>query len=58
MQNHAIRLPGGGEPQIDGIGEYWYDDLKSWQRSSEFYLGDEGKALREDEAKFTDRNKI
>jgi len=58
VQNHAIRLPGGGEPPIDGIGEYWFDDLASWQESSEFYLGEAGKAIREDEAKFMDRNKI
>jgi len=58
VQNHAIRLLGGGEPQIDGIGEYWFDDLKSWQRSAEFYLGDEGRAIRDDEVKFMNRSKI
>jgi uncharacterized protein (TIGR02118 family) len=58
VQNHPVRLPGGGEPPIDGIGEYWFDDLSSWQKSSEFYLGDAGKAIRDDEEKFTNRSKL
>jgi len=58
VQNHALRLPGGGEPPIDGIGEYWFDDLASWQTSSEFYFGEAGRAIREDEEAFTNRKKL
>jgi uncharacterized protein (TIGR02118 family) len=58
VQNHAVRLPGGGEPPVDGIGEYWFEDLSSWQKSSEFYFSEAGKVIREDEEKFTERNKL
>lgn len=58
VQNHAVRLPGGGDPPIDGIGEYWFDNLAAWQKSSEFYLGEAGKEIREDEEKFTNRSQL
>ena len=33
VQNHSLKLPGGGEPRIDGVVETWYDDMESWQKS-------------------------
>ena len=33
-------------------------DLAAWQTSSEFYLGEAGKVIREDEEAFTDRKKL
>ncbi len=58
VQNHAVRLPGGGEPQFDGMVEVWFDDLQSWRAVANFSQSDEGKVLRDDEEKFIDRSKI
>ena len=32
VQNHFIQIP-GKEMEGDGIIEFWYDDVKSWQES-------------------------
>ena len=58
IQNHTVRLTGGGEPRFDGVAEICFDDLESWHKWTDWYLGDEGKALRDDEEKFMDRSKI
>jgi len=58
VQNHAVRLPGGGEPQIDGVVEMWFDDLQSWRAATNFYQSDEGKVIRDDEEKFIVRSKM
>lgn len=57
VQNHALRLPGGGEPQIDGVVELWFDDLESQRACARWYLSEEGRAMREDEARFVDGSK-
>ena len=57
VQSHAIRLPGGGEPKIDGVAEIWYNDVASWRAGAAFYLSDGGKVIRNDEEKFMDRSK-
>ena len=56
VQNHAARLPGGGEPPIDGVVEVWFDDLESWRAAADFYQGNAGKVIRDDEEKFIDRS--
>lgn len=58
VQNHAVRLPGGGEPELDGIGELWYDNLEAWKETADFYRSDKGKVIWEDEDKFIDRSKL
>ena len=58
VQNTPVRLPRGGELQFDGIAELWFDDLESWRRAADFYLGDEGKPIRDDEERFLDRSKL
>lgn len=58
IQNHPARLPGGGEPQIDGVAELWFDSLESWQAAAKFHLGDGGKVIRDDEEKFLDQSKM
>jgi uncharacterized protein (TIGR02118 family) len=58
VQSHAVRLPGGGEPQIDGLAELFLDDLESLRALTDFYLSDAGKVIREDEEKFIDRSKM
>jgi uncharacterized protein (TIGR02118 family) len=57
-QNHPVQLPGGGQPHVDGVVELWFDDLNTFLKSSEFYLGDPGKIIRDDEDKFIDRSKM
>jgi len=54
IQDHVLPLPGAEEPPIDGLDEMWVDDLESWQALYEFYMGDEGKPMRDDEAQFLD----
>jgi uncharacterized protein (TIGR02118 family) len=56
IQNHAVKLPGGGRAKYDGVVEIWYKDMESWRRASDFYQGDEGKVIIDDEAKFIDRD--
>ena len=58
VQNHAVKLPGGGEPPFDGVSEVWYDDLQSCQTAAKFWQSDEGKVIRDDEEKFIDRSKM
>ena len=58
VQNHAARLPGRGEPQIDGVAELWFDSLESWRTAADFIQGDQGKVIREDEEKFLDRSRM
>ncbi len=58
VQNHPVKLSGGGEPQVDGVVEIWFDDLEALQAASAFYLGDQGKVIRDDEEKFIDRSNM
>lgn len=58
VQNHPARLPGGGEPKVDGVVELWFDDLASFRAASDFYLGEKGKVIRDDEEKFIDRSQM
>lgn len=57
VQNHALWLPGSGEPRIDGVTELWFDDLESQRACAAWYNSEEGRALREDEARFTEIGK-
>ncbi|MEE9202237.1 MAG: EthD domain-containing protein [Dehalococcoidia bacterium] len=58
IQNHPAKLSGGGEPQVDGVVELWFGDLESFRAASDFYRGDKGKVIRDDEEKFIDRTKM
>lgn len=58
VQNHPLRLPGGGEPKFDGALEMWFEDMEAWQKFREWYSGDDGKALREDEQNFMDSTQM
>ena len=57
IQNHAIKI-GEGEPQYDGIVEMWFDNLTTWRKARDFYAGEEGKPIRDDEERFVDRSKM
>ena len=57
VQNHAVSLPGGGEPPIDGVAEIWYDDFESWRASAKWVFGTTGKAIQDDEDNFIDKSK-
>jgi uncharacterized protein (TIGR02118 family) len=58
VQNHALRLPGGGEPPIDGIAELWFDDFESWRKSADWILNESGTVVHQSEEKFTDKSKF
>ena len=58
IQNHPVKLPGGGEPPIDGIAELWYDNLKDWRMSADWLLGEGGKVILDDAKNFVDRSKL
>jgi uncharacterized protein (TIGR02118 family) len=53
MQCHPIGIP-GVELEIDGIAEFWWDDLKSYQNYITWRKSKEAKVLVEDEKKFID----
>lgn len=57
IQNHAIRLPGGGEPPFDAVAEICFDDLESLRKWNDWYFSDDAKALRDDEDNFMDKSK-
>ena len=57
VQNHAVRLS-SGEPKVDGVVELWYDDFESYRAAVDFYLGDDGKVIRDDEERFINRSKM
>lgn len=58
IQNHPVKTGGRGEPQFDGVAELWFDDMESWRKCADFYLGDEGAIVREDEQKFLDMDQM
>jgi uncharacterized protein (TIGR02118 family) len=53
-QNHAVQL--GSQPAYDCVTEFSFDDLAGLRVWSDWYLGDEGKVLRDDEEQFMDPN--
>ena len=57
VQNHAVRL-GSGEPRFDGIAEVWFDDMDSLNKFRKWYLSDNAKALKDDEANFVDPKSV
>ena len=57
VQNHAVRLPGGGQPQYDAVAEVTFDDFESFEKWNNWYFSDEGKKLRDDEENFMDVSK-
>ena len=55
VQNHAVSLGDGTtEPPFDCVTEIGFDDLAGMQIWSRWYLGDDGKVLRDDEEHFMD----
>jgi uncharacterized protein (TIGR02118 family) len=57
VQNHRVKLS-DREPVYDGVAELWYKDLDSFRFMSKWYRSDEGKILRDDEAKFMDTSNV
>ncbi len=58
IQNHPMKLPGGGEPKIDGVVEIWFEDMDAWRKAAEFFEGEGGKIIIGDEEKFIDRSSM
>jgi len=55
VQNHAVPLGDGTtEPPYDCVTEIGFDDLDGMRIWSRWYLGDDGKVLRDDEEHFMD----
>lgn len=55
VQNHAARLgTGTTEPAYDCVTEIGFDDLAGMRSWSDWYLGDGGRVLRDDEEQFMD----
>jgi uncharacterized protein (TIGR02118 family) len=54
-QNHALVLGRGTTaPPFDCVTEIGFDDLAGMERWTNWYLGDDGKVLRDDEENFMD----
>jgi hypothetical protein len=49
-------MEGLGEPAFDGIGELWFDNLDAFLKSTEWFMGEGGKPLRDDEVNFVDHS--
>ena len=55
VQNHAVRLGDGTEePAFACVTEIGFENLDGMRLWSRWYLGDEGKVLRDDEEHFMD----
>ncbi len=54
VHNYALAMEGLGEPALDGIGEIWFKDLDAFFESTQWFMGDGGLPLREDEENFVD----
>lgn len=52
-QNHAVEV-GRSTPPYDCVTEFLFEDLNDLRRWSDWYLGDEGRVLRDDEENFMD----
>jgi uncharacterized protein (TIGR02118 family) len=58
VQNHALRLGAGTtEPSYDCVTEIGFDDLAAMRVWTDWYLGDGGKVLRDDEENFMDTSR-
>ena len=57
LQNYALDLGRGGEPPYDGVAESYFDDMASFNRWNEWFWGEGGKPLRDDEDNFIDKSK-
>lgn len=56
VQNHAMQLGSSTpDPAYDCVTEIGFDDLAGMRLWSDWYLGKDGKALRDDEENFMDR---
>ncbi len=54
VHNYALPLAQGLEPPFDGIGELHYNDMDALLRSNEWFFGEGGQILRDDELNFVD----
>jgi EthD domain len=55
VQNHALQLGSGAtEPAYDCVTEIGFADLAGLRVWSDWYLGEGGKVLRDDEERFMD----
>jgi uncharacterized protein (TIGR02118 family) len=55
VQNHALRLGRSTtDPPYDCVTEIGFDDLAGMERWTNWYLGEGGKVLRDDEETFMD----
>ncbi len=54
VHNYAISVDDMGEPAYDGIGVLYFENMDIFLKSNEWFFGDAGKALRDDELNFVD----
>jgi len=58
VQNHATRLGSNAtDPAYDCVTEIGFDDVDGMRLWSDWYLGEGGKVLRDDEENFMDRGR-
>jgi uncharacterized protein (TIGR02118 family) len=58
VQNHSVQLPGStSDPPYDVVTEFGFDDIEGMRAWTTWYLGPEGKVLRDDEDNFMDKSK-
>lgn len=57
VQNHALKMRGGGDAPYDAVAELYFEDMAAMKRWIEWYNSDAGKPLRDDELNFMDVSK-
>jgi len=58
VQNLVLRTEGDQEPEFDGLVEFCFDDMQTFQRWFVWFMGDGGKVLRDDEKNFMDSSSV
>jgi len=57
VQNHALKMKGGGDAPYDAVAELYFEDMAAMKRWIDWYNSDAGKPLRDDELNFMDVSK-
>lgn len=56
-QYPVVQIPGQPQP-YDGVAEFTFEDYESLRAWNKFYVSDEAKVFRDDQANFSDPNTL
>ncbi|MCX6000604.1 MAG: EthD domain-containing protein [Chloroflexi bacterium] len=58
VRNHIVVPPAGKDPPFDCITELWYEDMKGYMATIDFWRSAAGRVIRDDEDSFLDRKSM